>query len=239
MIKYVFFDLDDTLIDNKKAQDLACEYLYNYFNFSTNVNLSDFLETWNYLSEYYYQAYARKEITFQEQRNLRIKDLFSKYNLEMDREPQEIFSLYLKLYEENWCLYDDVLDTLNKLNDLGYKIGIISNGNLKQQQEKLEKTGILKYMIDIIASSEYEFSKPDARIFEVACKKNNILYDEFCYIGNDYEKDIIPCLNLGTRAIWLNRDNLESNKLSEEINSLDELSHQLFNTKSIIKRINN
>ena len=66
-MKYVFFDLDDTLIDNKKAQDLAVKYVYNYYNFSECVSLDDFLETWNYLSEYYFKAYTKKEITFKEQ----------------------------------------------------------------------------------------------------------------------------------------------------------------------------
>ena len=235
-MKYVFFDLDDTLIDNKKAQDLAVKYVYNYYNFSECVSLDDFLETWNYLSEYYFKAYTKKEITFKEQRIKRIEELFSKYNIKMDLEPEEIFSMYLKLYEDNWCLYDDVLDTLNKLTNQGYKLGIISNGNLKQQLEKLEKTNILKYMIDVISSSEYEFSKPDPRIFEEVCKKNNISYEDMCYIGNDYEKDIIPCLTLGIKAIWLNRDNQKKIVLSEEITTLEELNIQELYKKIIYSK---
>lgn len=154
----------------------------------------------------------------------------------MDLEPEEIFSMYLKLYADNWCLYDDVLDTLNKLTNQGYKLGIISNGNLKQQLEKLEKTNILKYMIDVIASSEYEFSKPDPRIFEEACKKNNISYADMCYIENDYEKDIISCLTLGIKAIWLNRDNQKRIVLSEEITTLEELNIQKLYKKIIYSK---
>lgn len=51
------------------------------------------------------------------------------------------------------------------------------------------------------------FSKPDPKAFETVLKKYNIGYNEFCYIGDSYKKDIIPCQQLGIKAILINRKN--------------------------------
>lgn len=232
MQKYIFFDLDETLIDNKKAQNIACIYLYNYYDFKRVVSLEEFLKTWDELANYYYDLYTKKEISFEIQRINRIKDLFNKYNIEIKEKELDIFNVYLKVYEDNWCLFNDVLKLLDELLKNDYKIGIISNGELNQQIKKLEKTNIISYISSIITSSEYNFSKPDTRIFEIACKKNNINYDEMIYIGDDYKKDIVPCKYLGIKSFWLNRNNKKiENNIDNEINSLEELLELLITKK--------
>ena len=223
MKKWIFFDLDITLIDIKKAQNAAIEDLYNIYNFNKKVDLESFIKKWDDLTDYHYAFYTRKEISYDEQRNRRIIDLFKEYDMKLDKTPKEIYSIYLKSFEDNWCIFDDVYDVLEKLHNNGYKLGVISNGDLNQQTDKLSKTGILKFFDVVTTSSEYDCSKPDPRLYELIIKRFNINKDEMIMIGDQADKDVLPCLSIGVDAIWLNRKNKENINNVKEINNLNEL----------------
>ena len=67
-MKYIFFDLDITLIDVKKAQYAAIEDLYNVYKFDKVVDVDTFIKKWDELTDYHYAFYTRKEISYEEQR---------------------------------------------------------------------------------------------------------------------------------------------------------------------------
>ncbi|MBR6034120.1 MAG: HAD family hydrolase [Clostridia bacterium] len=221
--KWIFFDLDITLIDIKKAQYAAIEDLYNIYNFKGKTDLESFIKKWDELTDYHYAFYTRKEISYEEQRNRRIIDLFKAYNMEMDKTPKEIYAIYLKSFEDNWCLFDDVYDVIKRLYEQGYVLGVISNGDLEQQTDKLRRTGILKFFEIVTTSSEYEYSKPDPQLYESIVARFGIDKNKMLMIGDQVEKDVLPCHEIGIDAIWLNRKNKENNNNVKEIKSLKEL----------------
>ena len=223
MKKWIFFDLDITLIDIKKAQYAAIEDLYNIYNFSDKVDLSSFTKKWDELTDYHYAFYTRKEISYDEQRNRRIIDLFKAYDMPLDKTPGEIYAVYFKSFEDNWCLFDDVYSALEKLRSSGYKLGVISNGDLNQQTDKLTRTGIINFFDIIAASSEYEFSKPDPRLYKAIMEKYNINASEMVMIGDQVDKDVLPCLQIGIDAVWLNRKNKENINNVKEVKKLDDI----------------
>lgn len=47
MIKIIFFDLDETLVDIKYAQNSGVELLYNKYSFSNVTDLNSFIEKWD------------------------------------------------------------------------------------------------------------------------------------------------------------------------------------------------
>lgn len=226
-MKYIFFDLDNTLIDIKKAQNTAIKDLYNLYNFSDKVDLQTFIIKWDDLTNFHYAFYTRKEISYEEQRNRRITDLFSTYDIKLDKSPKEIYSIYLKSFEDNWCLFDDVYSTISKLYDLGYKLGVISNGDLSQQTDKLKRTGIYKFFDIITTSSEYDYSKPDIKLFTSVIYRFNIPKEDMVMIGDQIEKDVLPCLDIGVDAIWINRNNEKNDLGVKEIRDLNEVFYYL------------
>ena len=223
MKKWIFFDLNITLIDVKKAQYVAIEDLYNIYKFNEKTDLTSFAKKWDELTDYHYAFYTRKEISYEEQRNRRIIDLFKEYDMPLDKTPKEIYSIYLKSFEDNWCLFDDVYNVLEKLYDSGYKLGVISNGDLEQQTDKLSRTGILKFFEVVTTSSEYDCTKLDHRLYESIIKRFNINKDQMIMIGDQVEEDVLPCLEIGIDAIWLNRKNIKNSNNVKEIKSLNEL----------------
>ena len=222
-MKYVFFDLDITLIDVKKAMRDAIVELYNLYNFSDKVDVQSFIDKWDELTDYHYAFYTRKEISYEEQRSRRIIDLFKTYNVDLDKAPLEVYDIYLKFFEDNWCLFDDVYDVIFKLHSLGYKLGVISNGDLSQQSDKLRRTGIYDFFDIVTTSSEYAYSKPDIRLYESIVDRFNIDKDNMVMIGDQAEKDVLPCLEIGIDAIWLNRKNKPNTYSVKEIKNLNEV----------------
>ena len=205
MIEYVFFDLDETLIDIKLAQNKAVESLYVKYGFDTKATLENFIRKWDELTEYHYAFYSRREISYNEQRVRRIVDLFKAFNIVLEEEP--LTDYYLMFFENAWSVYSEVNEVLETLVNRGYKLGIISNGDYDQQLQKIEKTGIRKYFDFINTSSQLEYSKPNPMVYAKVFNMHNINYENVCYVGDNYKKDILPCRSLGIRAILINRNN--------------------------------
>lgn len=222
-MKYIFFDLDKTLIDIKKAQYVAIADFHKLYGFDEFVDVKAFTEKWDELTDYHYAFYTRKEISYEEQRIRRIKDLFDCYGKEIDKTPIEIYDIYLKLFEDNWTVFDDVYDVVEKLYNMGYKLGVISNGDLSQQTDKLKRTGIYKFFEIITTSSEYEYSKPNPKLYETIIERFSIDKDEMLMVGDQVEKDVEPCLSIGIDAIWLNRKGKEYSGDVKEIRNLNDL----------------
>ncbi len=205
MITTIFFDLDGTLIDQKHAQDIAILSLYKKYGFDLVCNIKVFSNAWDKLTEFYYDAYLRREITYEEQRLLRIVNLFSNFKIAIPTNitPLSIYEEYLCVFENNWTVFNDVIPTLSSITN--YKLAIISNGEIKQQIKKLEKTGINKFFNDIVVASDYFYAKPHSALFRIACERQHIKYEQCCYVGDNYSTDMVPCKNLGIRGIYINR----------------------------------
>jgi putative hydrolase of the HAD superfamily len=201
----IFFDLDGTLLDHKRSELLGVKEFYEEYKDCFKLEKELFYKVWCQISDKYFNRYLKGEVTFDQQRIERIKELFSYSNIKLTDEDSMIkFKKYLSNYEDNWKPFDDVIPCLKYLSKK-YSLGVISNGDLKQQSLKLEKMKINQYFIDIITAGEVGISKPNIKLFNIACDRVNKQPQECYYIGDDLHTDIIPCKDVGMNGIWLNR----------------------------------
>ena len=225
-INVVLFDLDDTLVNSKKAEyNAICEFkkLYSEFNKIEDV---DFAKTWSKITMEIYEKYHNGIISFEELRIERMKGLFNNYSMDISDEDAKMkFKDYQNIYEKNWVLFDDAKEVLENLKDR-YKLVILSNGDGKQQRKKIEYTGLNKYFSDIVISSEVGYSKPEKEIFEIACKMINSKPENCIMVGDKYKIDIEGSLNAGMHGIWVNRKK-EQSSFEYQIEELNELSKYL------------
>ena len=209
MVKYVFFDLDETLIDIKYAQNEAIKSLYKKFGFDRKIGLVEFVKKWDELTDYHYKFYTVKQISYEEQRRRRVVDLFASFDVKLERDAMDVYFIYLTEFENSWIVYDGSVETLELLKDKGIVLGLISNGDYEQQVQKMKKVGVFEMFDYVNTSSQFEYSKPDERLFEKIFDMHGIKYDELVYVGNSYSKDIVPCRNLGIKTIFVNRKNIK------------------------------
>lgn len=138
----------------------------------------------------------------------------------VDHELQKLFLIYLKYYEQNWCLFDDVLNCLESIN--GKRLGIISNGETDQQIRKLEFLEVRRYFDIIVTSHDAGCSKPNKQLFLHAARMAKTDIKQCTYIGDDLELDAIASKDAGMTAYWLNRGR-ELSTIPKEIYILSDL----------------
>ena len=102
-------------------------------------------------------------------------------------------------------LYDDVVPTLRRLCDDGYKLAIVSNWDTPLDP-LAERLGIAHYFDIIVASHDERVrsAKPDPHIFEYTSKAVGVSAEEAVHVGDTYEADIIGAQGVGIRPILTN-----------------------------------
>ena len=108
--------------------------------------------------------------------------------------------------QTNWVLEDDALATLQKLEENGYRLGLISNaGDDEDVQQLARRFGIDRYFDFILTSAACSYRKPHPRIFELALSNWYFLPSEAVMVGDNLEADVRGAQKVGLYAIWLNR----------------------------------
>ena len=111
----------------------------------------------------------------------------------------------------------DIKETLAKLKGMRLKLGILSNtfisaGSLDRQ---LGQLGMLEFFPYRLYSYQFEFRKPDRRIFEAAITKVGEPADNILFVGDRIYTDIRPALKVGMRAAlksaYTNKDKVVPN----------------------------
>ena len=108
--------------------------------------------------------------------------------------------------QTNWALEEDAIPTLIKLDENGYKLGIISNAGDDQDVQQLARGfGIQKYFDFILTSAACSYRKPHPRIFELALANWYLLPSEAVMVGDNLTADIRGAQSAGIYGVWLNR----------------------------------
>lgn len=96
-----------------------------------------------------------------------------------------------------------IKETLISLKGLGLKLGILSNTfvNAHSLEKHLEQIGILDFFTVRMYSYEFDFRKPDARIFKIAAERIGEAAENIMYVGDRIDKDIIPTLKIGMQPV--------------------------------------
>ncbi|MCJ7777259.1 MAG: HAD family hydrolase [Sedimentisphaerales bacterium] len=96
----------------------------------------------------------------------------------------------------------DIKDTLSALRRMGLKLGILSNTFIStgSLDKHLAELGILNFFPYRLYSYQFEFRKPDKRIFEAAIAKMDEPAEGILFVGDRLDKDIRPALKAGMQA---------------------------------------
>lgn len=197
----VFFDIDDTLLDNYCAFK---ETIQEFFPGSLKeFALKRLYRNFRQKSEKIYQSYLdgnRKHKadrwrlvlqTLQPTSIVNISELDDYYHL---RQGKQLLSKEMQLL-------------LRSLKKSGILCGVLTNGFMLQQQNKIDQL-MLNQFIDPnwqFISEEIDDAKPNVSCFQKVAKQLPEQIQRIYYLGDSYSNDIIPAQMAGWRPIWLNR----------------------------------
>ncbi len=189
--KAVIFDMDNTLIDRRKAFLRLCDYLIETYgiDYPFEVTREELID---YMIEIDANGYGGLQNV--------IPKLSRVWKLphsveEFIEERNNIFGQFTELYPETL----EVLEVLKKK----YKMGMITNGYSSVQREKITIAKIGHYFDDIIVSGEEEFEKPEQGIFLKACNNLGVAPEDAVYVGDYYPNDIAGALSANLKPIWI------------------------------------
>lgn len=116
-----------------------------------------------------------------------------------------------------WKKFSDT-DVIKKYRD---RIGIISNwdSNLRRILSSIFDFEFKK----IIISSEVGIAKPVLGIYKKALSELNVPKSKVVYIGNSVKLDMVPAMELGMKAVLLDRDNFYPDYQYAKLKSFTEI----------------
>ena len=223
--KAILFDMGDTLIkynsfDVDRGNEALMDHCLNYdLNTLESVNeaariLSDELNKVRDLNHIEYAS-----MNFQRQ-------LYNTLGLEFDIDWQEMEELFNEVSFDREAM-GDVHKILAFLELKGIRTAVLSNTSFNEAtiSKEMQELGILDFMEFVVATADYIYRKPSAKIFEVCLKKLGLQAEDVWYVGNSYEYDVIGANNASMQAIWFNwQDNEpQGNHDYKEIRSLNEI----------------
>jgi len=94
-------------------------------------------------------------------------------------------------------------ETLTTLANSGLKLGIVSNTfvNADSLDKHLEQLGILHFFPVRLYSYEFNFRKPDARIFRAAAERIGEMLENIMFVGDHINMDVKAAMKTGMQAV--------------------------------------
>lgn len=94
-------------------------------------------------------------------------------------------------------------ETLTELKESGLKLGIVSNTFISSfsLEKHLSQLGLLDLFAVRVYSHEFDFRKPDLRIFRAAAERIGEVIENIMYVGDSIYRDIRPAVKIGMYAV--------------------------------------
>ncbi|WP_297419301.1 TIGR02253 family HAD-type hydrolase [Thermococcus sp.] len=220
MIKVVFFDLDDTIVDTTRLAEMARRNaIENMVRHGLPV---DFDTAYGELLEL-------------------IKEYGSNFNrhfdyllrrLEIPYDPKLVAAGVISYHNTKFAYLRTVRGVRRLLLELqkdGYRLGIITDGDPIKQWEKILRLELDPYFDEVLISDSLGVKKPHPRIFKRALRDIGVKPEEALMVGDRLYSDIYGAKNVGMTTIWFRYGKYADRELEYldyadfTMNSLEEL----------------
>ncbi|ASJ00501.1 TIGR02253 family HAD-type hydrolase [Thermococcus gorgonarius] len=227
MIKVVFFDLDDTLIDTTKLAEIARR---NAIEGMIRAGMPvDFGIAYHELLELINEYGSNFPHHFD----------YLLRRLDLPHNPKWIAAGVVNYHNTKIAHLKTVKGarkTLLKLKEMGLKLGVITDGNPVKQWEKILRTEIEDYFDDVLISDFVGVKKPHRKIFEKALKRFGVGPEEAVMVGDRLYSDIYGAKQVGMRTVWFKYGKYASKEL-EYLEYADFVIRSLEEVVEIIRGI--
>ena len=205
-MKALLLDLDGTLLDHRAAADAAitawCSTLV-----PADRHPADLVARWTAFEEHHVGRAERGEISWQQQRRERLRELFALLELEAAQDDglDRHFAQFLTHYETSWTPYDDVPAAFASWQEAGVRTAVLTNGVGEQQWKKLRVLGVAERIEFVVALDDLGVGKPDPRVYAEACRRFGLPAEQVVYVGDDIARDAVGATAAGLTGVWLDR----------------------------------
>lgn len=194
MYKYLLIDLDDTLLDFKKAEAKAVSVVFRSFGIKPTKKT---VKTYSEINKSCWKRYEKGEIAKSEIYTNRVNILSQR--LGVDINVDEFSKRYFSQLSRQGQKLTFAKGFLKKLVKKGYKIVAVTNGAFAIQTGRIERSGLEKYFTGgIFISEQIGLKKPDKEFFDFVLNSLEVENKaEVLVIGDSPTSDIKGAVNSG------------------------------------------
>lgn len=215
-MKAVLFDLDNTLYNARQYFLGAFESISKYVSSKYNIPKQKVYEA---LERIWRDKTSMYPYLF--------NDLLEFFHIDQDS-PAVVKTIVNKFNEYTGVMesYPDAVPTLHTLKKRGFKLGIITDGDVERQRRKIEQLQLVPLFDVIIYTKELE-SKPSQAPFLAVLAELSVEGKESFYIGDNPLVDFQGAKEVGVTTIRILRGEFTQIPRNEyidfEIESLEQL----------------
>ena len=238
--KAVFFDLDETLIENKiSVRDLFARMYLDFQEKLGEENQETFFTQLRTRAPLLWSSMFNSEISPEQQ----FIECFAQCVIstqtaigdEANRLGKQMFEHYLDLSANNVVFHDGAIETLAKLREKGIITGLITNGMEQVQLGKVHKLSIQSLVDHVTVSAQARAHKPFAPVFELALKRAGVNAAHAVQVGDHPTNDVAGAIRAGLGGVFYNPKAL---KLEDSFAEVEERpTHHIHHLSQVLDLI--
>lgn len=201
----VFFDLDDTLYDQASPFAYAVERVLGPL---PGVSATELFETSRRYSQEIFAAYRHDQHPTDAMYIRRMRKTLGAFGVKIGDERalelQHVYGCESRSAMKLAPAMEEALSWCREHTASG--LGIITNGKVRPQRQKFEILGLGRWILPehVFISDELGYAKPQAELFEIACKGLGAAPERSLYVGDAFAIDVLGAHAVHMPAIWFN-----------------------------------
>lgn len=199
MLEYLFLDLDDTILDFHKAEQLAIAKTFRTFGLEPTDAV---LDRYHIINRQHWEKLERGELTREQVLVGRFAVLFSERGISAD--PEAVARNYEHNLSVGHYFLPGAEEAVRSLSRK-YRLYLASNGTASVQEGRLTSAGLYPYFAQVFISQKLGYNKPAKPFFD-ACFARIPGFDprKAIMVGDSLTSDILGGKNAGLRTCWVN-----------------------------------
>lgn len=197
-IRFVYFDLDDTLLDHSHAEYEALRDMHASDDQPFGDHTFETVHAlYRQINPVVWRKYSAGEFTKRQAKVGRFSQLLEGLGLSSSLD-EELAHRYLDTYGNHWKPIVGAFEAFEEVSRI-LPVGILTNGFVEIQQAKLKRFPLINDRSGVIViSEEVGVLKPDPRLFAESARRAGVQAHEILYVGDSLSSDV----NGGTGAGW-------------------------------------
>jgi len=201
-IRFVYFDLDDTLLDHTHAEHGALRDMHASSDrpFGDH-SFDDVHELYRKINPVVWRKYSAGEFTKRQAKVGRFSQLLEGLGLDSGID-EELAHRYLDTYSNHWQAIEGAFEAFKQVAER-LPVGILTNGFVEIQQAKLERFPELKEQSQVVViSEEVGVLKPDPMLFAESARRAGVDPGSILYVGDSLTSDVEGGTGAGWKVAW-------------------------------------
>ena len=201
-IEFIYFDLDDTLLDHRHAEQQGLAEVYQeYAVHFSHTTLGELHQTYHQQSVPLWRQFAQGIISKHDVQRLRFKRTLASLNVD-GLQAEALNAFYLDCYARHWTFPEPARQAFHTLAD-HFRVGILTNGFAEIQHAKFARFPELGDRAEVLLiSEEVGFMKPHPKLFAHASAAAGASLETILYVGDSYFSDVQGARGAGWQIAW-------------------------------------